>query len=766
MTAASAVSDVRRRRHLRWMLAAAPSGHDGPLTHDEPLTWVPAQVPGTAQHDWLAASGSPVDLFDNEMPAYFKELEGFRWHYRARLGRYSSPAYIVILGVDFKYSVSIDGRTLLETRGMYTEHSVSLPTDAEFIEIVIEPPPVDQDPPVPGPLWEWTRDRRGQARRATRPLVSYGDDYQPRVLTAGPWRDIYLEERPNPHFADYSVQASLTEDLAVGHLTVTTRVTGEVPIDGSLRLLLTPYLPSGQSRSSVVFDDLDWSIGERTLALSGPLPWWPWELGDQWLYHVELQLVAGSTVIDLVRDQVAFRRVELVAHEGAWEETDPEGYPKSRVEPPQTLRVNGRPMFLKGTCMTPPSLFPHEGGPALYDPLVNVVRSMNFNLIKNSGGGIVHKESFYHCDRAGIMVWQDFPLSCNEYPEDKAYLDLLAAEATAIVRRLRRHPSVVVWCGGNELFTPWSRMTEQHAALRLLNMITFQHDPHTPFMGSTPQQGASHGYYMFANPDQPMSDGLSYLRQARSTAYMEVACPAPATAARLRHLIPGSALWPPVDDPAWRLRSAWNAWDGRLDTWLCSGLVQRVAGECADIEEFVASAQLMQAALLQQVVEEARRQQPRCSAICIWALNEPWPNAANLSITCYPAEPKLAVHWLAAAARPALLSLRVPKLQWRTGEPIHGEVWLLDDSHPAKRRITSWVVEVRDSAERVLDEVSGCTPPGQPLAPARQVGRFQFPVPAVRAGERRTFSLTVRGAEDPELDSNYTLFIPSRAEVP
>jgi beta-mannosidase len=763
MTAPVPREDIRPRRYLEWELAAEPPGHDGPLT------WVPAHVPGTAQCDWLTAEGVLVDLFDNEIPDHFKELEGFRWHYRAQLGRFESPAFLVVLGIDFQYSVSVDCLVVLETRGMYSEHSVLLPAATLSVEIVVEPPPVDADPPVPGPLWEWTRDHRGQARRATRPLVSYGDDYQPRVLTVGPWRDIYLEERPDPYLSNCFVHAALSQNLAVGRLTVSTRIVGNVPDNASLRLLLTPYLPAhlgNPSAPAVIFDDLDFNTAEHTVTVPNPFLWWPWEIGDQWLYKVEVQLVAASSVLDLVQDQVAFRQVKLIAHEGAWEEVYPEDYPKSRIEPPHTLSINGRTIFIKGMCMVPPSLFPHEGGQTLYDPLVNTVRSMNFNLIKNSGGGIIHKESFYRaCDRAGIMVWQDFPLSCNEYPEDDVYLDLLAAEATSIVRRLRRHPSVVVWCGGNELFTPWSRMTEQHAALRLLNMITFRDDPHTPFMASTPQQGASHGYYMFANPDQAAFDGLSYLYQARSTAYMEVACPAPTSAARLRRLIPESALWPPAYDPGWQLRSAWNAWDGRPDTWLCRGLVEQVAGKCSDIEDFVARAQLMQAALLQQVVEEARRQQPRCSAICIWALNEPWPNAANLSITSYPAEPKLAVRRLAAAARPALLSLRVPKLQWRTGEPIHGEVWLLDDSGSSQPRTTSWLVEVRDSQQCVLDSVSGDAPTAQPQAPALRIGRFQVSVPDVRDGDRHTFSLTVRSDEDPALNSSYHLFIPSRVEV-
>ena len=48
------------------------------------------------------------------------------------------------------------------------------------------------------------------------------------------------------------------------------------------------------------------------------------------------------------------------------------------------------------------------------------------------------------------MVWQEFPLSCNCYPDDPEYLAVLEREAAAIIRRLRRHPTLAVRCGGNE----------------------------------------------------------------------------------------------------------------------------------------------------------------------------------------------------------------------------------------------------------------------------------------------------------------------------
>ena len=53
-------------------------------------------------------------------------------------------------------------------------------------------------------------------------------------------------------------------------------------------------------------------------------------------------------------------------------------------------------------------------------------------------------------DELGIMVWQDFMFACAMYPEEDPYPALIEAEARHQVSRLASHPSLVLWCGGNE----------------------------------------------------------------------------------------------------------------------------------------------------------------------------------------------------------------------------------------------------------------------------------------------------------------------------
>jgi len=87
----------------------------------------------------------------------------------------------------------------------------------------------------------------------------------------------------------------------------------------------------------------------------------------------------------------------------------------------------------------------------------------NQNMLRVWGGGIYESEELYKwvisaacqadhsiCDERGILVWQDFMFGCGLYPSYEAINDSIRLEAEQAVRRLRDHPSVVIFAGNNE----------------------------------------------------------------------------------------------------------------------------------------------------------------------------------------------------------------------------------------------------------------------------------------------------------------------------
>ena len=88
----------------------------------------------------------------------------------------------------------------------------------------------------------------------------------------------------------------------------------------------------------------------------------------------------------------------------------------------------------------------------------------------------------------------------NKYPYEnltKDYMDVLNVEATAMIKHSREHASLIIWCGGNELFNSWSGMDDQSHALRLLNKLCYELDYDKPYIPTSPLYKMGHGDYRF-----------------------------------------------------------------------------------------------------------------------------------------------------------------------------------------------------------------------------------------------------------------------------
>ncbi len=124
-----------------------------------------------------------------------------------------------------------------------------------------------------------------------------------------------------------------------------------------------------------------------------------------------------------------------------------------------TFYVDGKPVFIKGANWIPAHSFPIIETPGMRDRyryLLCSAKEANFNMIRVWGGGIYEPEYFYDlCDSLGLMVWQDFMFSCAFYPGDEHFLDEVRKEAQYQVKRLAKHPCVVLWCGNNEVKNGW-----------------------------------------------------------------------------------------------------------------------------------------------------------------------------------------------------------------------------------------------------------------------------------------------------------------------
>lgn len=116
------------------------------------------------------------------------------------------------------------------------------------------------------------------------------------------------------------------------------------------------------------------------------------------------------------------------------------------------FKINGVPIYAKGTNMIPDDIFASRTGATQLRRLVADTAAANMNMIRVWGGGLYPLDAFYDaCDEAGILVWQEFMAACAMYPRDEAFLEEVRKELTHQARRINWHPSLIIWGGNNEI---------------------------------------------------------------------------------------------------------------------------------------------------------------------------------------------------------------------------------------------------------------------------------------------------------------------------
>lgn len=630
---------------------------------------VPATVPGAIQLDVAQAEGyDPYYYAENWKDYLWMEDREFVYMTRFSKPEMEEGERLIFhsLGIDYKFEILFNGKPQLSQEGMFTPVRIDL-TDqllaSNVIRIVISPVPKKHPEPAD----------RSQAAASVKPAVSYGWDWHPRLVPSGIWDETRLEIVPGSHLKDVYVQYELSEDLDKAYISV--EATGR---DLAACKIAWKLYDSTGSKVDMGFLNSYYDRGVLYTELEDPVLWWPHDHGEPYLYNYTLELSnSKGKLLETYEGRMGFRCVKLVMNEGAWRE--PLGFPKTRSVSPIQLEINGRKIFCKGSNWVNPEIFPGIITRARYADLIDLALEANFNMFRIWGGGIVNKESFYElCDEKGILVWQEFPLACNNYKDHSEYLEVLSQEAGSIVRRVREHPSLAMWSGGNELFNAWSGMTEQSLALRMLNSICLDLDPYTPFIYTSPLMGMGHGHYVFRDPDSG-EEVYTTMLNAHNTAYTEFGVPGPSPVALLKTIIPPDELWPPEPGGSWESHHAYHAWVG--DTWLMQDMIEDYFGKAGSLEELVEWGQLLQSEGYKVIFEEARRQKPYCSMALNWCYNEPWPAAANNSLVSWPDWPKPALYAVRKACRPVLASARNFKFKWKREEEFSTQLWLLNDRY-------------------------------------------------------------------------------------
>jgi len=450
--------------------------------------WIEARVPGVVHLDLMATGKIPNPFFRiNEKLVSW--VEDFDWVYKRefeiRDGILNKDATeLVFDGLDTFASIWVNGEHVGDVQNMFVQHRFDvknfLRKGVNSLVVWFKSPKVV--------LEERLSKSDTKLKAAFYPPVVYGRkaqysfgwDWGPRLPSVGIWKGVRLEALEVARIEDIHVRVKLIENLAKATVSIALTAYKEALCDLKLKLIgydkvLVKKLHLQNGRNDAEFE----------LEISDPELWWPSGYGKQKLYVIEVSLSQGP--VELERKSVRFgvRKVELV------QEQDDEG--KSFI-----IKINDVPVFCKGANWVPADSFLPRVDRETYDRLLSLAKEANMNMLRVWGGGIYEDDAFYDlCDEKGIMIWQDFMFACGEYPESEWFLALVRDEAEKVVRRLRNHPSVVIWCGNNE--NDWGyrdrwwgdreRFFGESIYHKVLPEVCGALDPDRPYWPSSPYGG-------------------------------------------------------------------------------------------------------------------------------------------------------------------------------------------------------------------------------------------------------------------------------------
>jgi beta-galactosidase/beta-glucuronidase len=208
---------------------------------------------------------------------------------------------------------------------------------------------------------------------------------------------------------------------------------------------------------------------EVEIALSEPKLWSP---DSPFLYDMEVVLLCGGKKVDAVRSYAAMRKISYKADENGI----------------MRMELNNKPLFHFGLLdqgWWPDGLYTAPTDEALAFDIIKT-KELGFNMIRKHVK-VEPARWYYHCDRLGVLVWQDMPsgdktpkwdmthyFSYNELvrsPESEAGY---RKEWREIMDYLHSYPSIVMWVPFNEGWGQFktceiAEWTKNHDPSRLVN---------------------------------------------------------------------------------------------------------------------------------------------------------------------------------------------------------------------------------------------------------------------------------------------------------
>ncbi len=399
-----------------------------------------ATIPGTVHTD-LAKNGLIADPFYGSNEKEVQWIENDTWVYETTITLQEKQVNqeslsLIFEGLDTYAKVYLNNQLIIEADNMFRRWEIPvkpiIKQGNNQLKIVFEPAVAKAKALAKTLPYTLPGDERVFVRKAP---YQFGWDWGPRLVSCGIWKNAYLISHSEARLTNIQLkQISLSDTLAELEVIVHfNNPKGE-------KLALLGQIGDVKERVTLHND----SVASLHFKLKNPKKWWTKELGEAHLYQVKIDLNNESSTLDSQTEIVGLRTIELVQK--------PDSVGSSFY-----FKLNGVPLYMKGSNLIPPESFMPKANKTTYEALLSKAQDQGINMLRVWGGGVYLDDDFYTlCDEKGILVWQDFMFAGGMYPGDLAFQKNVAQEIKEQVIRLRNHPSLAIWCGNNELEEGWN----------------------------------------------------------------------------------------------------------------------------------------------------------------------------------------------------------------------------------------------------------------------------------------------------------------------
>ena len=596
---------------------------------------------------------------------------------------------LIFKGINYRAGVWVNGKQITDSTqmaGMFAEYSLDIsklikPGRENALAVKIYPldypglPSAEQLEAL-GDFYE-NGGPTGDIGKNVTMLCSVGWDWIPPVRdrNIGIWLPVYLRTSGGVTIANPKVDTGLPDlpDTSVAKLSLNFKLMNHNQIDenGKIIVTITPENFLGEplmfsknvsvSKNTSSIIDLN-PENTSELKITNPGLWWPNGYGKPNLYKIRIQYVNNSGISDDTSFVFGIRTVSTKA-------VDVKGSLR------RDFYVNDKRVHLTGGAWVPDMMLNRDS--LRYDYEMHLCRNANINLIRIWGGGVTPCDEFFEAaDRYGLLVWSDFWITGDTQGEFKGSPDwplegnIFIKNVKSTILRIRNHPSLLVWTGGNE----------GHARKELYDVMResiIALDGTRPFIPSSSGFAKLPAGWNGSWPDNMASgvySGGPYTWQDPKTYYKR------AIAARdwvfkdetgIPSQPPYNIMSKIIPDLVWDkklpfpLNNTWGYHDaatgnGRWDLYY-KEMVKRY-GDPSGMEDFCNKMQLMNAVGYQGIFEAAGHKLNDNGGVMLWKLNAAFPSVV-WQVYDWFLQPNAGYYYMQNACEPVHIQLNLNDLK-------------------------------------------------------------------------------------------------------